>query len=246
MSSKVRVAALAIATIDGMMENNYARALRMAEISLKHQPDLILLPECFAAGFCADELAPYAEGPNSPYQIAFRQFSEKTGCIIVLGYVAKVDGQLRNSIIVYDRGEIIGRQDKIRFTPLEITGEPARDEMRLFVPGQKIEIFHSHVGRFAVFICFDGTHGDHWAEAVPQVDFILCSWNCDNDPAHHPIQKSRRLGVPTAWADRTGLVYSRDDYLPNLGSAGLVDATGHVIARSAPGVEQIVVGDLTW
>lgn len=39
MPDRVRVAALAIATVDGMMAHNYARALRMAEISLKHEPD---------------------------------------------------------------------------------------------------------------------------------------------------------------------------------------------------------------
>ena len=88
--------------------------------------------------------------------------------------------------------------------------------------------------------------GEHWEQIAPQVDFILCSWNCDNDPAHHPIQKSRRMGIPSAWSDRTGLVYDHEDYRPNRGSAGLVDAEGHVIARSPPGVEQIVVGELTW
>ena len=79
MAGSVRVAALAIATVDGMMEHNYARALRMAQISLKHAPDLILLPECFAAGFCAAELEPYAEDLDSPYQKAFRRFSQEHG-----------------------------------------------------------------------------------------------------------------------------------------------------------------------
>jgi len=41
-----------MSAMDGMVEANHARAIRMAEISLKQNPDIILLREAFAASYC--------------------------------------------------------------------------------------------------------------------------------------------------------------------------------------------------
>ncbi len=42
------------------------------------------------------------------------------------------------------------------------------------------------------------------------------------------------------------MTYTSKGYVPNLGTAGLTDASGKITAISAPGAEQIVVGELTW
>jgi hypothetical protein len=39
-------------------------------------------------------------------------------------------------------------------------------------------------------------------------------------------------------------VYAGGPWAPNLGTAGLVDGLGGILARSEPGVEQIVTGEL--
>ena len=76
---KVKIAAIALATVDGMLENNYARGLRMAEISLQYQPDIILLPEAFAAGYCGRALAEFAEEVATSEHLAkFRRLSAQT------------------------------------------------------------------------------------------------------------------------------------------------------------------------
>lgn len=88
---KIMIAAVAAGTLDGILESNYARALRMAEISLAHKPDIILLPEAFAAGHCRIDLAHYAEdGENSEHLAKFRRLSAEAGCMIVFGYPGKV------------------------------------------------------------------------------------------------------------------------------------------------------------
>ena len=114
-ASKIKIAAIALATVDGMVEANYARALRMAEISLKHKPDIILFPEAFAAGYCGKALADYAEDRERSERLGkFRRLSAEAGCMVVLGYLEKVEGdrRVRNAVVIYDRGEAIGRHYK--------------------------------------------------------------------------------------------------------------------------------------
>ena len=58
---------------------------------------------------------------------------------------------------------------------------------------------------------------------------------------------SKKFKLPSVWADRTGTVYEGDHFIPNLGTAGVTDADGNVVAASTrPGAEEIVVGSLTF
>ena len=87
---KIKIAAIAVATVDGMVESNYARALRLAEISLKQKPDIILLPEALAAGYCGRPLAEFAEdGQKSEHLARFCKLSADGGCMVVVCYLEK-------------------------------------------------------------------------------------------------------------------------------------------------------------
>jgi len=242
---KIKIAAIALATVDGMLENNYARALRMGEISLKHKPDIILFPEAFAAGYCGGELARYAEDVATSEHLAkFRRLSADSGCMILVGYLEKVedDQRVRNAVVIFDRGEIVGRHykhslwvDKYR---------PYRDEPSLMVPGEEIEVFSTRLGRFAVLICYENTLAANWDVLSGRVDYVLSPYNCEGDPSIYNTSNSKRLAIPSAWADRTGTVYAGDRYAMNPGTAGVVDANGNEIVHSQPGTEVIAVGDI--
>jgi predicted amidohydrolase len=78
---RIKVAAISIATVDGLVEANYQRALRLTEIAIDSSPDIVLLPETFAAGYCGTDLAPYAETRESPWLKAFRELSRKGDCM---------------------------------------------------------------------------------------------------------------------------------------------------------------------
>ena len=143
----IRIAAIALATVDGMVEANYARALRMAEISLKHKPDIILLPEAFAAGYCGKALADYAEdGEKSEQLDKFRRLSAEAGCMIVLGYLERAEGdrRVRNAAVIYDRGKAIGRHYK--HSLWVDARRPYRDEPSLMIGGKEIEVFQTRLG----------------------------------------------------------------------------------------------------
>ena len=240
--SGVNVAAIALSSLDGMLEENYARALRLGEIALASKPDIVLFPEAFAAGYCGTDLSPYAETLASESIQPVRRLSEAGGCMVVLGFLEKAKGGVHNSVAAFDRGELVGTHRK---SSLWVDKKrPYRDEPSLMLPGDGIEVFESRFGRFAVLICYEATIAENWDSVADRVDFVLSPYNCEGDPCKWNIDHARRLSIPSAWADRTGTVLAGDSYKPNLGTAGIVDAQGNVVAKSEPGVETIVAGQM--
>jgi predicted amidohydrolase len=242
----VKIAAIALATLDGMLESNYARAVRMAEISLQYKPDIILLPEAFAAGYGGQPLAECAEDvAKSEHLARFRRLSASARCMIVLGYLEKVEGsrRVRNAVAIYDCGQFVGRHYKHNLWP--DARRPYRDEPSLMIAGKEVEIFRTRLGRFAILICYENSFAANWDALRGKVDFVLSPYNCQGDSSHHNVANARRLGIPSAWADRTGTVYYGDGrYMMNAGTAGLVDAHGKTIIHSRAGTERIIVGEL--
>jgi len=242
MKQEVKIAAIALATVDGLMKSNYARALGLAEIAASSNPDIILLPEAFAAGYRGTDLSPYAEEKDSPYLKKFRRLSKDAACMMVLGCLEKTRDGVKNAAVIYDCGDEIGTHYKRNLWPDK--ERPYRDEKSLLLPGKDLEIFDSRLGRFSIIICYENMLDENWKEVAGRVDFVLSPYNCEGDPSHNNIKYGKLYAVPSAWADRTGTVYAGDHYAANMGSAGLVDSNGNIIARSAPGVEEIVVESL--
>src|SRR5438874_2013787 len=114
----VKIAAISLAVVDGLVESNYARALRLTEIALEQKPDIVLLPEAFAAGYCGQDLTQFVETPSdSPHQRRFAELSAQGACMIVGGFVEPGDvttpgAKVRNTVAVYDRGRLVGLHRK--------------------------------------------------------------------------------------------------------------------------------------
>ncbi len=242
MKREIAVAAIAIATVDGLVDANYQRAVRLVEIALAGAPDIILLPEAFAAGYCATDLTPFAERRSSRRLRRFRELSRAGECLIALGYIEQGKAGIRNAVVLFDQGEEVGVHYKRTLWPDGV--RPYRDERALMVPGATADVFATRFGRCAVFTCYENMVAGDWAEAAPHADFALSPYNCEDDPSRHNVAQSQRHGIPSVWANRTGTVYAGDRFLPNPGTAGLVDACGRVIARSEPGVEAVVAARL--
>jgi predicted amidohydrolase len=164
--------------------------------------------------------------------------------MVVLGYLEKVEGdrRVRNAVVVYDRGETIGRHFK--HSLWVDARRPYRDEPSLMIAGKEIEVFQTRLGRLAVLICYENMLAANWDELRGKVDYVLSPYNCEGDPAGHNIGNAKRMAIPSAWADRTGTVYCGNDYMMNPGTAGIVDAGGKVIVHSQVGAEVIAVGEI--
>jgi NAD+ synthase (glutamine-hydrolysing) len=244
MSRNVRIAAIAVATIDGLLDANYRRAIRITEIALEMKPDLVLLPEAFAAGYPGGDLAALAETPDSRYLAEFRDLSRRSGVLIALGYLERDGHGIRNAVVIYDAGRTVGCHYKSKLWPDR--ERPYRDEVSLMVPGDGVEVFDTRFGGMAILICYESGFPELWAGLAGKADFALTPYNCEQDPIPGAVLKEYRTEarIPSAWADRVGMTWAGGRYRPNLGTAGLVDARGNIIASSAPGVEDISIASL--
>lgn len=171
MLGTTKVCAISLATVDGMLEANYLRAARLVEIALSDGPDIILLPEAFAAGYCGGDLARYAESRTDATLQRFRQLSQKGNCMVVLGFLEKCADGIRNSVVIYDQGEEVGVHCKRTLWP--DANRKYRDEISLMVPGKEMEIFDTRLGQCSVVICYENMVEENWAEIGTQVDFVL-------------------------------------------------------------------------
>jgi len=239
MPRNIKIAAITVSTLDGMLRENYARALRLGQIALSGKPDLILFPEAFAAGYCGVDLAPYAEELDGPWPRKFRTLSRRGRCLVLFGMLERAPEGIRNVVVLFDRGELIGVHAKHSLWPDREM--PYRDEPSLMVPGPGLDIFPTRFGRVAPLICYESVIEENWHQVAERgAELVLSPYNCTGDPAHNNLKYSPMFKLPSAWTDKTGTTYLGEKWIPNLGTAGAVDAQGKVLAKSAPGVEEIV------
>jgi predicted amidohydrolase len=164
--------------------------------------------------------------------------------MIALGYLERSKIGIRNAVVIYDGGDVLGYHYKSKLWP--DSARPYRDEVSLMEPGEGVEVFDTRFGRMAVLICYESGFPELWAGLSGNVDFALTPYNCEQDPLTDAVLKPyrTRARIPSAWADRVGMVWAGGCYKPNMGTAGVVDAFGSVRAASTPGVEDIVVASL--
>lgn len=238
---RIRASAIGIATTDGTFADNYRRALELSAVAAGTGAQAILLPEAFAAGYCADDLAPYAETlVGSPHLQAFARLSELHRCLIALGFIERTADGPANTVALFDGGRLAGVHRKTILWPDDT--RPWRDERRLVRPGTGFEPITTSLGRIGVLTCYENMVPEGWAAWRGRVDLVLSPYNCEDDPSRHNVAGSRTIGVPSLWANRTGTTY-RGPALPpasNPGTSGAVDATGTILARSRPGAEETV------
>lgn len=240
----LKVAAIALATVDGLVDANYQRALRLTEIAEENHPDIILLPEAFAAGYPGNDLSLYAETfQTSKYLRDFRNRSLQYNCMIVLGFLEKIPEGVRNAVVIFDRGETVGIHYKSSLWA--DNKRPYRDEKRLLIPGKGMEVFKTRFGRMGLLTCYENMIEENWDSLQGKVDFVVSPYNCEGDPAQHNIKGSRKINVPSIWADRVGTVYcGQGCYTSNPGTAGMVNEVGTVLFKSPVGIEKVVTGTI--
>ena len=88
--------------------------------------------------------------------------------MIVLGYLEKVEGdrRVRNAVVIYDRGDPIGRHYKHNLWV--DARRPYRDEPSLMIPGKEIEVFQTRWGVSAILICYENMFAGQLGRAAGQ------------------------------------------------------------------------------
>ncbi len=112
--------------------------------------DLIVLPELFATGYTfiskeeAESIAENTEGKTAAFLMSI---AEKTGAVVVGGFIEKDSNQIFNSSMIVSDSEVFGTYRKLHLY---------YKEKLWFSPGNKpLEIYEVKDTKVGIMICFD-------------------------------------------------------------------------------------------
>jgi predicted amidohydrolase len=147
-------------TSPGQIADNYARAFAFLEHGARtYRPDVVLLPEAFAAYMAAPDMRSVAEPVPGPTTDRFCAYSSAYGAMIIFGIVRQ-DEQGRgvyNSAILVDGGQIIGVYDKTHHAMNLLPEQRAlKNDQEIYLRGDRLGLFDTRFGRLGVLICHDG------------------------------------------------------------------------------------------
>jgi predicted amidohydrolase len=150
----MRVLSINFNSVEGDIAGNVARAI--AIIRAQAPADLIILPELFTSGYCALDLTPWAETPDSSTFATFQALAEELDVVLGWGYAAPsaVPGKVYNAYAVAQPGrvpQIVHKTHLHPYHPGHQFNEPA-----FLVPGDRLGLVETRLGLLGVMICFDG------------------------------------------------------------------------------------------
>lgn len=247
----VRVALGQIAVEPGRPDANIARALAAIEHAAAAGADALVLPECLDFGWIGADARSGAEPLDGPRATALAAGAAAAGIVVAAGLSERAGTSLHNAAILIDRdGRIVGTHAKIN--ELDIASD-------LYVPGRKLEVFDTAIGRIGLAICADLLVPETGAALARMGAELILSPSAWAVPAGHdedaePYGGEWRSaygriaadgGVPVAAASNVGRVegglwHGR----PVIGRSLAMDGDGQVAALGAYGREDLPIANL--
>jgi len=133
--------------IFGELTQNFEQVKNLLSNS---KADLIVLPELFATGYTfiskeeAESIAENTEGKTAAFLMSI---AEKTGAVVVGGFIEKDRNQIFNSSMIVSDSEVFGTYRKLHLY---------YKEKLWFSPGNKpLEIYEVKDTKVGIMICFD-------------------------------------------------------------------------------------------
>lgn len=242
----MRVACVQVAIVDGDIEANRERVLRMTEQALWERPALVLLPELAISGYCTDDYRQVAESIDGYLITALGALAAASGASIVVGLViTALDGRPQNGSVVIGPDGVIGTYAK---THLCVNDDPRVDESTAFAPGAALGRLDISDACLGLMICYDGQHGELPVTLVAQgAELLVWLNNRTSMPVWEPAAIALHNRVPVAAVNRVGRAsWQPDGAEPRVfsGVSSIVDHEGRVIAAAEAGEQTVVVGDI--
>jgi predicted amidohydrolase len=229
----MRLALIPLAITPRKREQNFHRFACILEDVLRHQPDLICLPECAFTGYLYDEsdLLEFAEPLDGFTISAMANLARRHGVFLAFGFLERTpDGVYDSAVVLNPLGEICLIHRKVM-------------EQAPFLRGRNASVAETKLGKLGLLICGDLFHEEVLATLPRDVRLLLVPMSRGFDGRSPDVQRweseeraayseaIRQAGVPTA------LVNSLEQNTPEgaFGGAMLVDAQGRVLVESPHG-----------
>jgi len=242
----MRIACVQVATVDGQIDANRTRAVRLTEKALAEKPSLAILPELVTTGYCTDDYATVAEDLQGPTVRAFADLAASSGACIVVGLVSlDAGGRPQNGSVLVGPNGVIGTYAKSHMC---VNDDPRVDESTAFARGEALGLFDLAGIRIGVMICYDGQHGElPIALVAGGADLLIWLNNRTSMPVWEAAAIARFNRVPVAAVNRVGEAGWQPAGAPPrffTGVSAVVDHEGATVAAAHGGEETVVVGDV--
>lgn len=173
-------------------EYNFRQAVRLLRQAALDQPDVLVLPETWNAGFFPREnLEAYCDRDGARVKAEIGALAKELGINIVAGSVANIkDGKVCNTAYVFDRsGCCIASYDKTHlFTPM--------DEHAYFTPGDHLCRFELDGVPCGLIICYDIRFAELSRSLALQgmdILFIVSHWPRERLPHLNCLSQARAI-----------------------------------------------------
>ena len=242
----MRIACVQVATVDGEINANRARALGLTEQALANNPDLVILPELVTTGYCTNDYTMFAEDLEGLTVRAFADLAALSGAYIAVGLVTRTaSGQPQNGSVLVGPNGVVGTYAKSHMC---VNDDPRVDESTAFARGEGLGLLDLARVRVGVMICYDGHHGELPVALVAGGAVVLI-WL--NNRTSVPVWEASAIAkfnrVPVAAVNRVGEAGWQPAGAPPrffTGVSAIVDHEGEIVAAAHGGEETVVVGDL--
>jgi predicted amidohydrolase len=227
----MRVLSVNFCSREGDIAGNVARAASLIRAHHAADPvDLVVLPELFTSGYCALDLTPWAETPGSPTFATFAALAAELDVVIGWGFAERSDvpGMVYNAYALLEPGQapVFYRKTHLhRSRPGTAFHEPG-----FLLPGPRLEVFPTRLGRLGVMICYDGCFAEvPRTLALMGADVIL--WPTRSGTylagAGFPVMRAVDNSLPILMAEGA----QEGDASPLQCHAQLVDHYGRILAE---------------
>jgi predicted amidohydrolase len=241
----VRVGLGQMLVVPGDLPGNLLRAATMAAEAAAAGCDVLVLPECFDAGWTYPDAGRLATPGGGSTVAALSDLARENGLMIASGFTELADEGLYNSaVLIASTGDVIGYHRKINELDF------AR---KLYLTGRSVSVENTPLGVVGLNICADNhlsslTLGTSAAHMGARILLSPSSWavRADRDVDEEPYEEwveaygalARSTGMPVVGVSNVGPVVGGEwDGWTCIGSSLVVDSTGAVLARARYGAD---------
>jgi len=218
--------------VDGDFAANLATVRKVVQEALERGSDFLAFPETFLSGYdTREKMLAGARKVDDPEVASFIAESANHDMVIMVGLARKVGADVFNTILVIQRGKLLGTYDKVMLTGGD------RDQLK-FKPGQDVPVFFAHGAHFAVVICHDTSFPFPGLLAKLRGAEILFtphynSINAQNVDDHRKVVRNSHVGLATLLkmiVVRSNVVVTDKAGEPGYGDSFIMSPQGEILA----------------